>query len=88
MAYPLIIHMSSVIVNIITKGNIRGLISIISHRLISIGLCYISGIIEERYKTKKIIYVRGIKGINPILERLWSVLLLANSSFPFFISFI
>lgn len=54
-----------------------------THGFVSAGLFQIAGFLYDRYKTRIILYYKGLVIILPLLTLQWFIIILSNISFPF-----
>lgn len=91
IAYSSVGHIGIVVRGIIrlnSYGYWGSYIIIISHGLVSSGLFCIANIIYEFFSTRRIIIMKGIILVNPIMSILWFITLMMNVGVPPFISLI
>jgi len=91
IAYSSVVHMNISLIGLFLSGayGICGCILLsISHGFISGGLFFLAGFIYDRFNTRNLLYFGGLCKIMPLMSFFFFVFLLANSSFPGFLSFI
>ena len=91
IAYSSIIHTNYMLISILSYNKIGlygGLISSIAHSFISTGLFLMIGILYSRYKTRLILYYKGLSESIPIFSIFIFILILSNISLPLTSNFI
>lgn len=69
-------------------GIYSSLINSISHGFISTGLFFSVGLLYNRYKTRIILYYKGLSNIMVLFSISWTLLLLSNLAIPLSLNFI
>jgi proton-translocating NADH-quinone oxidoreductase chain M len=91
IAYSSIVHMNFALLGILLwtrEGLTGGLISIISHGLVSSALFLMAGMLFDRYNTRNIFYLGGLCKLMPLLASFFFITSLANCGFPGTIGFV
>jgi NADH-quinone oxidoreductase subunit M len=60
----------------------------LSHGFVSGGLFFLVGFLYDRFNTRNLLYFGGFSKIMPLMSFMFFIFLLANASFPGFLSFI
>jgi len=91
VAYSSVAHMSFVILGTFS-GSIIGLngsiLLMLAHGFVSGGLFLLVGYLYDRYKSRNLLYYRGIVNIMPIYTFIFFILILSNLGFPPTLNFV
>lgn len=91
IAYSSIIHTNYMFISILSYNNIGiygSLISSISHTFISSGLFLCVGLLYNRYKTRILLYYKGLSEVMVIFSIIFFIFIISNISFPLTSNFI
>jgi len=91
VAYSSVVHMNLVVLAIFTntlKGLLGAVLMMVAHGLTSAGMFFCLGSLYDRFKTRNILYIKGLVHVMPIFCVLMFVFILTNIGFPGSINFI
>ena len=91
VAYSSVVHMNLVVLSIFTntlKGLLGSILMMVAHGLTSAGMFFCLGALYDRYKTRNILYSKGLVHVMPIFCTLMFIFMLTNVGFPGSINFI
>jgi NADH:ubiquinone oxidoreductase subunit 4 (subunit M) len=83
--------MNLVVLSIFTntlKGLLGSILMMVAHGLTSAGMFFCLGALYDRYKTRNILYSKGLVHVMPIFCTLMFIFMLTNIGFPGSINFI
>lgn len=91
VAYSSVVHMNLVVLAIFTntlKGLLGAVLMMVAHGLTSAGMFFCLGSLYDRFKTRNILYIKGLVHVMPIFCVLMFIFILTNIGFPGSINFI
>lgn len=85
IAYSSVAHMNFVVIGLLC-GNSLGvggsIFLMLSHGIVSSGLFFCVGVLYDRYKTRILMYYKGLANVMPLFSIYFLILTLSNISFP------
>ena len=91
VAYSSVVHMNLVVLAIFTntlKGLLGAVLMMVAHGLTSAGMFFCLGALYDRFKTRNILYSKGLVHTMPIFCTLMFIFMLTNIGFPGSINFV
>jgi len=85
IAYSSIVHMNFALLGILSwtsNGLMGGIISSISHGLVSSALFFCSGMLYDRFNTRNLLYYGGLTKILPLMSTFFFIFSLCNCGVP------